>query len=75
MPGSGSLRAENDLMNVEQAAQYLGLAVATLYTWRTRRVGPPAARIGNRLKYSRALLDQWIDGRMGHAGQRSRAAS
>jgi predicted DNA-binding transcriptional regulator AlpA len=41
---------------------YLSIPKATLYTWRTRRVGlgPRAVKMGDYLRYRRADLDAWI---------------
>lgn len=50
-------------MNVAQAASYLGISKATLYTWRTRRpgFGPRAVKAGGALRYRQADLDVWIE--------------
>ena len=50
-------------MNVDQAATYLGISKATLYTWRTRRpgFGPRAVKAGGVLRYRKADLDVWIE--------------
>lgn len=50
-------------MNIAQAAVYLGISKATLYTWRTRRpgFGPRAVKAGGALRYRRTDLDTWID--------------
>jgi len=54
---------ENPILTIDQAAAYLGIPKATLYTWRTRRVGfgPRAIKIGGCLRYRRSELDTWID--------------
>lgn len=50
-------------MDVGQAATYLGISKATLYTWRTRRpgFGPRAVKAGGALRYRRCDLDVWIE--------------
>ena len=50
------------ILTIEQAANYLGIPKATLYTWRTRRVGfgPRAVKVGGCLRYRRSDLDAWI---------------
>lgn len=50
-------------MNIAQAADYIGLAKSTLYTWRTRRpgFGPRAVKAGGALRYRRSDLDTWIE--------------
>jgi DNA-binding transcriptional MerR regulator len=37
----------------------LGLTVKTLQTYRWLGVGPPFQKIGKRVVYSEALVDQW----------------
>lgn len=53
---------EGGILNVDQAAAYLSIPKATLYTWRTRRVGfgPPAVKLGGCLRYRRSDLDAWV---------------
>jgi excisionase family DNA binding protein len=50
------------ILTIDQAAAYLAIPKATLYTWRTRRAGfgPPAIKIGGCLRYRRSDLDAWI---------------
>jgi len=52
----------NPLLTIDQAAEYLAIPKATIYTWRTRRVGfgPRAVKIGGNLRYRRSDLDQWV---------------
>ena len=57
-------RASDDpLLNIDEAAEYLSITKATLYTWRSRRsgYGPPATKVGGCLRYRRSALDAWID--------------
>lgn len=53
---------ERSILTIDQAATYLAIPKATLYTWRTRRAGfgPPAVKIGGCLRYRRSDLDVWI---------------
>jgi len=50
------------LLNSEEAAQILGLPLATLRTWRSRRpgFGPPAALIAGRVRYRLSDLLEWV---------------
>ncbi|GAA5122728.1 hypothetical protein GCM10023339_41540 [Alloalcanivorax gelatiniphagus] len=50
-------------MTIAQAADYLGIAKSTLYTWRTRRpgFGPRAVKAGGALRYRRTDLEAWIE--------------
>ncbi|MEM7482793.1 MAG: helix-turn-helix domain-containing protein [Acidobacteriota bacterium] len=45
------------------AAEYLGLAPATLETMRSRGGGPPFVKLGRRVVYHREDLDAWMDER------------
>lgn len=52
------------VMNVQQAAEYLGLAVSTLNKWRCHGGGPVFIKMGRAVRYRRQDLDQFVmDGR------------
>ena len=53
---------EGGILTIDQAAAYLSIPKATLYTWRTRRAGfgPPAVKLGGCLRYRRSDLDTWV---------------
>ena len=53
---------EGGILTIDQAAAYLAIPEATLYTWRTRRAGfsPRAVKLGGCLRYRRSDLDAWI---------------
>lgn len=50
---------EGAILTIDQAAAYLAIPKATLYTWRTRRAGfgPRAVKLGGCLRYRRSDLD------------------
>ncbi|MCW2737807.1 helix-turn-helix domain-containing protein [Nocardioides sp.] len=50
-------------MTIAQAADYIGIAKSTLYTWRTRRpgFGPRAVKAGGALRYRRSDLEAWLE--------------
>lgn len=50
------------ILTIDQAAAYLAIPKATLYTWRTRRpgFGPRAVKLGGCLRYRRTDLDAWV---------------
>lgn len=48
------------LASADEVSQYLGVPVATLYTWRSRRQGPKATRVGRWLRYRWADVDAWL---------------
>lgn len=51
------------LMTVQEAADYLCVSKATLYSWRSKRpgYGPKAVMVGRLLRYRREDLDTWIE--------------
>jgi excisionase family DNA binding protein len=49
---------------VEEVAAYLRVPVETLYTWRKRHYGPPAARVGRHLRYDPADVRAWLRGQV-----------
>lgn len=55
--------AEGRMLTIDEAATYLAIPKATLYTWRTRRAGfgPRAVKVGGCLRYRRSDLDAWIE--------------
>ncbi len=57
-----SAHLERSILTVDQAAVYLAISKATLYTWRTRRIGfgPRAVKFGGSLRYRQVDLDAWV---------------
>ena len=49
-------------LNAHEAAEYLGLSVRTMNRYRVTGNGPPYYRIGGRVRYVRAELDEWVTG-------------
>ncbi len=49
------------LWTVEDVSAYLGVPVQTLYTWRKRRIGPPAGRVGRHLRYDPDAVRAWFE--------------
>lgn len=51
------------LLTIEDVAAQLGVAVQTIYGWRTRQpiYGPPAIKVGKYLRWKPADVDAWID--------------
>lgn len=52
-----------DRMTTAQAADYLGLKVSTLESWRSeaRDDAPPYMKLGGRVFYRQSTLDEWIE--------------
>ena len=51
------------VMNVQQAACYLGLAVSTLNKWRCYGDGPLFIKMGRSVRYRLKDLNDYIEGR------------
>lgn len=50
------------LWSVHEVADYLGVSVATLYTWRSAGVGgPPGRRVGKNLRSRPQDVREWVE--------------
>jgi len=49
------------ILTIEEAAEMLRTPVSTLRYWRHMKRGPKAGRIGGRLMYRQADLEQWLN--------------
>jgi excisionase family DNA binding protein len=56
------------LWSADDVARYLGVPVKTLYEWRVRRYGPPAARVGRFLRYREDDVIMWLESVTGRGG-------
>ncbi|MDG9677597.1 helix-turn-helix domain-containing protein [Micromonospora sp. DH14] len=52
--------AVDRLWTVEDVSAFLGVPVGTLYQWRHRRFGPPAAKVGRHLRYDPQAVRSWV---------------
>ena len=52
--------ADTVLLLPEQAAKHIGVAVATLASWRHLKKGPPYLRFGRVVRYREAAIEEWI---------------
>ncbi len=48
------------LWSVEDVAAFLRVPVETVYQWRKRKYGPPAARVGRHLRYDPEAVRAWF---------------
>jgi excisionase family DNA binding protein len=48
-----------EVMDIRQAAEYLGISADTLYRYASEGF-VPAFRLGNRWRFKRSLLDAWM---------------
>ena len=49
------------LWTVQDVATFLGVPVGALYDWRCQGEGPPALKIGRRLRYRESDVFAWLD--------------
>ncbi len=55
-------------LDTQAAANYVGLSVPTLHTYRWAGTGPISRKIGRRCVYALSDLDAWVAGRTALAG-------
>ena len=55
-----AIRSAERLWFVEDVSAFLGVPVESLYQWRKRKYGPPAARVGRYLRYDPADVRAWF---------------
>lgn len=48
---------------VHDVAAFLQVPVETLYAWRKKKTGPPAASVGKHLRYNPAKVRAWLEER------------
>jgi len=58
--GLGAGTGVRRLATPSQVASYLQVPVKTLYTWRYKRVGPKAHRVGRHLRYRWEDVEAWL---------------
>ena len=56
--------ALRDVMDIRQAADYLGISSDTLYRYASEGF-VPAFKLGNRWRFKKNLLDAWMDRQSG----------
>jgi excisionase family DNA binding protein len=57
-----------EVMDIRQAADYLGISPDTLYKYASESF-IPAFKLGNRWRFKKSRLDDWMDRQSGVAGQ------
>ena len=50
----------NKWINIDEAADYLGIKVGTIRDWIRKGKGIPAHKIGKQWKFKKEELDQWV---------------
>ena len=50
------------LLSAPEVAEKLGVKLGTVYSWRKRKIGPPAVRLGDTrtLRYRESDIDKWL---------------
>lgn len=56
--------AAREVMDIRQAADYLGISGDTLYRYASEGF-VPAFKLGNRWRFRKSLLDDWMDEKSG----------
>ena len=59
--GGDEVGSDEKYLRISDAARYVGLSAASLYCYRSRRVGPRSLKVGGRVLYRRADLDEWVE--------------
>ena len=52
--------ANDKWINIEEAAEYLGVKPATIRDWIRKGIGVPAQKIGKQWKFKCSELDEWV---------------
>lgn len=47
-------------VNIDEAAEYLGIKTVTLRTWIKKENGVPAHKVGKLWKFRKSEIDEWI---------------
>ena len=55
-----ALRVAREVMDIRQAAEYLGISPDSLYKYASENV-IPAFKLGNRWRFKRSLLEAWME--------------
>jgi len=61
--------AVTDVLTVAQVAEYLGLSVRTVETYRADGRMPTATMVGRTPTWTRAQIDQWMTSRPGQGAR------
>ena len=64
MSGAAQEQVMREVMDIRQAASYLGISGDTLYRYASEGF-VPAFKLGNRWRFRKSLLDSWMDEKSG----------
>ncbi len=62
--GTAAQMTLREVMDIRQAADYLGISSDTLYRYASEGF-VPAFKLGNRWRFKKSLLDSWMDRQSG----------
>jgi excisionase family DNA binding protein len=65
---------QREVMDIRQAADYLGISADTLYKYASEGF-VPAFKLGNRWRFKRSRLNDWMDQQSSGGGMPSRKAA
>ena len=75
MKSSAGRRQEiREVMDIRQASEYLGISPDTLYKYAAEAF-VPAFKLGNRWRFKKSHLDEWMDRQSGMVAQTDRQES
>lgn len=57
---SNPITSVGDLLTDQQLSEMTGIPRSTLAQWRHRGIGPAYSKLGQRVRYHRASVDQWL---------------
>jgi excisionase family DNA binding protein len=69
VPAKSEIR---EVMDIRQASDYLGISPDTLYKYASDGF-VPAFKLGNRWRFKRSRLDEWMDERSSHGAQQAKS--
>jgi predicted DNA-binding transcriptional regulator AlpA len=50
-----------EYLTLPEVSALIHTPTATLYQWRTKRIGPPSIKVGRRVIYRRTDLEKWLE--------------
>jgi predicted DNA-binding transcriptional regulator AlpA len=65
---------ETRLLSIQEAADFLGLKVSTLYKFKMLDIGPAYVKLGTRTLYRSEKLSEYIEAHSHEPGQRKNAS-
>ena len=66
-----AMAESREVMNIREASQYLGVSPDTLYKYVSEEK-IPAFKLGNRWKFKKSKLDEWMEEKSTMRGERER---